>query len=244
MNEREIKKDLLSSLDGLIQRYLDISSLSKPTSSGNFFAAKVVDNNDSEKLGRVRVMVYGKFEGIPDQDLPWAVPDFNILGEFKVPEVNSLVTVYFRDNDLYCPHYTTKVVKSDELSEERLEDYPNTVVFFETSDGEFFKINKKTQETVYRHSSGALLTINKNGQVTLNTQQTTTGTLSLNIRGNVTVECNGAASVTSLTSISVNAPLINSPSGVVAPTGSGFMCAMPIDPLTGAPQVGNTFVRT
>lgn len=244
MNEREIKKEMLTSLDNLIQRFIDVSSLSKPAASGNFFAAKVVDNNDSEKLGRVRVMVYGKFEKIPESDLPWAVPDFNILGEFKVPEVGSLVTVYFRDNDIYAPHYTTKVVKSDELSDERLEDYPNSVVFFETSDGEFFKINKKTQETVYRHSSGALLTINKNGEVTLNTQQTTTGSLTLKIRGNVTVEATGAASVTSLASITVNAPLINSPSGVVAPTGSGFMCAMPIDPLTGAPQVGNAFVRT
>jgi hypothetical protein len=37
-----------------------------------WFVGKVVDNNDPKKLGRVKVNVYGVYDDIAPEDLPWA----------------------------------------------------------------------------------------------------------------------------------------------------------------------------
>ena len=45
------------------------------------YTGKVVNNNDPDKEGKCRIRVYGVFgDEVPDDDLPWALPDFNFVG--------------------------------------------------------------------------------------------------------------------------------------------------------------------
>ena len=193
-------------------------------SSQNFgpkkFPGKVVDNNDPLKLGRCRIKVYGVFDGnIPDSDIPWAIPESSFVGSsvgnFIVPPVDSVIWVHFDDGEITSPIYSTKVLDSGNMSSYKNEDYPNTMVFFELEDGDYLKHNKFTRETFYQHNSGTIIKIDAFGNVTLDA----TGT------------------------VNVNAPIIQTPAGTVTPLGTGGLCAMPLDPLTGLPQTGTTLVR-
>lgn len=165
----------------------------KPEISKNFFTGIVLDNIDPEKLGRCKIRVYGVFEdeNIPITDLPWAFPDFNFigsnLGSFVVPPVNTIVKVYFEDDDIYRPYYTTKILKTTSLSIEKDEDYPNTMILFETDNGDYFKINRNTYEATFRHASGVLVNMDNNGNITIDNSGVETGTLTLTVKGDVNV---------------------------------------------------------
>ena len=41
---------------------------------GTHWIGEVVDNADPSNLGRCRVKVFGKFDDLPDDSIPWATP--------------------------------------------------------------------------------------------------------------------------------------------------------------------------
>lgn len=163
--------------------------------NSTFYPGKIINNKDPKKLGRCQIRVYGVYDdAIPDEDLPWAIPDFTFtgstLGSFIVPTVDSIVNVYLDNGDLYTPKYTTKVLQKDSLSNMSStydKDYPNTMVFFETDNGDYFKINRKTLEAEFRHASGLIITIDKDGDLTVNTNVAENGNVNIMIKGNVNV---------------------------------------------------------
>jgi len=67
----------------------------------------VVDRQDPEGLGRVRICV----PGLAEPHGPWAWPLGTVgggqrrRGFFAVPEVGAEVAVFFREGDVACPHY-------------------------------------------------------------------------------------------------------------------------------------------
>jgi len=76
------------------------------------YRGKVLDNIDPDKLGRLKIQVFGVFDKIVVEDIPWAVPAFPLFsgsgsgyGYFVVPEVDSFVWVFFEAGDLYQPVY-------------------------------------------------------------------------------------------------------------------------------------------
>jgi len=169
----------------------------------SYHVGKVVDNNDPTQQGRCRVRVYGiHSDVIPDEDIPWAIRDSSFVGglkgSFVVPPKDALVNVIFQDGDIYNPQYTSKVVKKEEtFSADHEEDYPNSMIFFETDDGEYFKINRKTKVTTYRHASGSMFTIDDQGNIELTTTPSETGNITINTGGNIEVNCGGSADVIS-----------------------------------------------
>lgn len=221
---QDIKEYHLKELNDLLRQFaaLKTSDVAKGHHFGN-----VVDNNDPGKLGRCKVRVRGVFDGLPDSDLPWAVPDFNLEGNFSVPEIGHLVDIYFRDDDMNFPHYTTKVIDRNNISTLKDEDYPNTFILYETENGDYLKINKKTNEFMIRAASGTVFTINQSGNLDIDTTNSLTGTIDITARGQFTM----------------NAPIIQGPNGSVVPSGTGMFQAFKFDPLTGAPCSGNYFVR-
>jgi hypothetical protein len=164
-----------------------------------FYPGKVVNNEDPEKLGRCQIRVYGVYnDAIPDEDLPWAIPDFTFIGStvgsFVVPTVDSLVNVYFDNNDIYTPKFSTKIIQKDSLSNMSStydKDYPNTMVFYETDNGDYFKINRKTLEAEFRHASGLIITIDKNGNVNFDNSISEEGNVNLSVSGDVQVSAKG-----------------------------------------------------
>lgn len=77
---------------------------------GNY-RGEVVDVEDPTKSGRVRVNVFGVYDGLPVDVLPWAIyADPNMggiseVGSFLVPELGAHVWVFFEGGDHHFPVY-------------------------------------------------------------------------------------------------------------------------------------------
>lgn len=137
------------------------------------YVGTVEDNKDPEKIGRCRIRVHGLYDDIPVEDLPWATPAFSIpfgvKGCFIVPEVGTTISVEFDDGDLYEPKYTAKVLDERNLNFEadKDEDYPDSVIFYESKNGDYLKVNRFKGEFTIKTGAGVLLKFSENGDVNL-----------------------------------------------------------------------------
>lgn len=235
MSQQEINagqiKDLLGEDLGAIIKKLTDSK--KTVTLKDFHSGRVEDNDDPEQLGRCKIRVYGVHsDKIPTKDLPWVAPDFDFigsaLGSFIVPPVDVIVNVYFDKGDIYNPRYTTKVLDGN-LPSGIDEDYPDTMVFFETDQGEYFKVNRRTGKTTYRHSSGVIFTITQEGDISLDTDPAESGSIDINIKGAATVMAD---------TLTIGKPGFSSVVTPVAPTEGGPFCALPQCLFTGTPHQG------
>lgn len=121
------------------------------TYDGKFYG-EVVDTADPLKKGRIRVRVYNLFpDNIQVSDLPWAIPDYSyagsIKGAFIVPPLTTKVRVYFDNGDIYCPVYEAKGYYQGDLPDGIATNYPDTMILYSTDSGEYFSVNRKTNET-------------------------------------------------------------------------------------------------
>ncbi len=221
------------------------------------YVGKVVSNNDPEKLGRCKIKVFGIFDEIPNDDLPWAIPDFNFvgstIGSFVVPPVNTIVRVYFDHGDIYLPHYSTKVIEKSKLSNKRLENYPDTMILFETDEGDYLTMNRKTKKFVFHHNSGNEVSINNKGDTDIlikgDKDQKVFKDETHTVLGDHIIKNGNIAKIKidSLGNIDIDGGIVtighsimlNVKGTSVIPTGTGPLNALPTDPITGVPHSGN-----
>jgi hypothetical protein len=112
----------------------------KDNLDGTVWLGEVVDIADPLKVGRVKVKVFGKFDQIPTEDIPWAYPGNNITGGspsggsfFSVPKLNSIVSVKFDQGNLYHPEYFFNQKISDEVKTEIENSYENAhIIIYDT----------------------------------------------------------------------------------------------------------------
>ena len=82
---------------------------------------EVVDNQDPLNDGRCRVRVFGKFDLLPDQAIPWATPmNRDHVGAHSVPRVGDVVAVRFDNGNIYHPEYWFQVDQNEELKNDIL----------------------------------------------------------------------------------------------------------------------------
>lgn len=82
---------------------------------------EVVDNADPLAKGRCRIKVFGKFDKLPTEAIPWASPMVRTgVGVHVVPNLNDIVAVRFDNGDLYHPEYWFQVDQNKELQDEVL----------------------------------------------------------------------------------------------------------------------------
>jgi len=101
---------------------------------------EVVDIEDPQKVGRIKVKVYGKFDDLKKEDIPWAYPGNNHTGAspsgggfFSVPKLGSIVSVKFDMGNIYHPEYFFQQKISDEVKSEISGSYPNAhVIIYDT----------------------------------------------------------------------------------------------------------------
>lgn len=215
-------------IDDLLKTFID----RKSPSYKKRYTGIVEDNNDPDKKGRCRIRVYGIFGNeIPKEDLPWASQEQTFLGSnlgnIVIPKIGSLVRVYFDDDEIYKPVYTTKVPVNGSISSEANEDYPNSMVFFETDEGEFFKINRSSMETTYRHSTGVQIVIDGSGNITID-NSTVQGDGNINFKslGDITLE-----STTGSVNIQAELGYVNLGKNAAISANN-----YPVDPITNAPH--------
>lgn len=93
---------------------------------------EVVNNEDPNFDGRVKIRVFGKFDNIPVEDIPWARSRNRFTsgatsgsGFHSVPKVGSIVNVKFDNGNLYEPEYESHDHIADELKSILEESYEN-----------------------------------------------------------------------------------------------------------------------
>lgn len=216
----------------------------KPASVGTkYYPGKVVENNDPLKKGRCRIRVYGVYEdSIPDDEIPWAIPDGNFVGSaagsFIVPPKDAVVNVYFDNDDMYSPKYTTKVQQKPigDMASNPLGDYPNTMVFFETDEGDYFKLNRKTGEFVFSHRSGASISISKNGHIVVDNSKTESGGMDFVSKGKMKLQSEDDIVLNTKGNVVLSSPTRG--------TTNWIPNTIPICPFSGQPHGGNAAFLT
>lgn len=267
---KHIRETLDTNVNDLLRQFINRGE----TKYISFYSGQVVDNNDPDKNGRCRIRVFGVYgEEIVNNSLPWALPDFDFIGSkkgsFVVPPIDAIVKVYFDNGDIYLPRYTTKVVDLSNQSTLKDEDYPDTMVLFETDEGDYLTMNRKNGTFKFYHNSGNLIKMENNGDATLEIkndfEQNIDGNDNLNVGGDLTEDIDGdkkvkASNITlenkSPTPAKAKIEIKNTgeviidglsvkvtgTANVVVPTGQGGFCALPSCIYSGATHVGDTVV--
>jgi len=226
-----VKKNINSDIKKILNDFIDARN---DISKEGTFVGKVLDNDDPEKLGRCKILVYSVFsESISAKDLPWAIPEFGFTGSLKgsfiVPEVGAFVRVTFENNEINLPKYSTKVLNRNQLPTNKDKNYPDNMIFFETDRGDSFELDRSTGDTIYTHSSKSVLSIDGAGLTKYEHKSGTT--ITIDVAGNVKIE--------SVLNLETSHGLFLKDDGsVVVPEGQGPYCAVPTCPFGGFPHSG------
>ena len=93
------------------------------------YLGKIVDIKDPLYQGRARIEVFGIFDGLPAEDLPWAeqIAGLSFGGNFgggnmSIPRLGSIVSVHFEDDNYYKVSYHFIKEISNDLKTELRED--------------------------------------------------------------------------------------------------------------------------
>ena len=249
----ELFKDATTSIDkgfeqGLAGTYENFDDDDKGRWTG-----KVVDNDDPDKLGRVKIVVFGYYDELAEFALPWAVPDLGYIGgtngNFVVPEVGTFVRGYFDQGDIQKPIYdsiafsemTARNLMKNQLVN-KLEDYPHKMVLLETDQGDYLTLNRKDGETLFHHRTGLTITIGGDGTLTINTGSSFAekGKFIVNCDGETQIETQGDVKITSLTG-NINIDAVGGMVNLGRNPSKQLINNLPICPVTGMPHyVGNT----
>ena len=194
-----LKEEMMNSvISDLAKKVIQLADNQKR--DNDFVIGKVINNKDPKKKFRVQVKVSGYHDNLSDSDLPWAIQDqqFHGVGSVNIPEEGSFIKVLFDNDDPLLPVYQGQIVKTDDsFGSNPEEDYPDTVVLFETTNGDYCKLNKRTNTFIFRHSSGLLLSIDADGNLEVESTLTDSGNITVNTGGSVSVNCGGDAEVIS-----------------------------------------------
>jgi hypothetical protein len=151
-------------------------------SSSKTYIGPVVDNNDPEKIGRVRVKVMDVFDGLKDEEIPWASPWKDLNGnQFNIPDKGKVVTVIFENGNKNNPEYISsdhynenlenklkQLSKSDYSSMKSLLYDHKTQIYVNDSEG--LKLDHKFNNINIKEDSINLNLKDNNGWINIGTQ--------------------------------------------------------------------------
>ena len=121
-----------------------LQDFDKPNLGEEYYHAVVVDNNDPDKLKRVKIRIeelHGTSSEIPDSELPWAIqfrPTFlggdTDLSSSYVPRIGSNVIVTHIRGEIYQPAYMFELSHNTNRVAKGEESYPDSYVFRDSDD--------------------------------------------------------------------------------------------------------------
>jgi hypothetical protein len=177
---------------------IDIKNIQDDNLHGTNWLGEVVDIEDPLRDGRIRVKVFGKFDELETEAIPWSSPRTKITGgsqsgsgSFSVPKIGSIVGVIFENGSLYQPEWYTIEHISDELKAEISGSYVNAhSLIYDTVTEGFVKVffteakglmldYKETQvnikpdnSVVIQNPNGDIIEIANNGKLTITVSDT------------------------------------------------------------------------
>ena len=99
-----------------------IKELGKDNIRDTHWIGEVVDNEDPLLNGRCKIKVFGKFDLLPAESIPWASPmNRDLPGSHAVPRVGDVVAVRFDNGNIYHPEYWFQVDQNSDLKSDVLE---------------------------------------------------------------------------------------------------------------------------
>ena len=191
----------------------------KDTPDNNHWTGIVINNNDPDKLGRCQIKIYGYYDDLATTNIPWAIPDIPSMastkGNFVIPELNTIVRGYFDNGDDSKPVYTSVAFNASYSDLKynpkdwflRTEDYPQTMVLFQTDQRDYLVMNRKTGEIAFTHHTGAVTRINPDGSIDIQTSVYSAGPapLNVNVSGDVTINSMGNTTVSAFGNVDIQA---------------------------------------
>ena len=185
------------------------------------YCGKVLSNSDPLKQGRLKIQVINFFDNLTVDEIPYAYPVQPIIdGAFSIPEVGQYLEVFFDHGEIYSPKYLGHALNLNQIPSKLSENYPNTIVIFQTMTGNYSTLNRLTGEFKIVQSTGAKIVIKPSGEI----------------------------DVESPTFINIKSPFVkieHTAMGTVLPdpTGGPFNCLI-FDPVTGSPHQGQLVSNT
>jgi len=155
----------------------------------------VVDVQDPQRLGRVRVRVPGLLDGL--DEYPWAHPlhppglgGDGQSGWFSVPELQSQVLVVFPYEDIYVPFYigTPQFTSTHQTLFDT--NYPERYGWTDGK-GNHWYVDKATGEYRFVHQSGTQISVDSAGSVVVSAP----GPVQVTVNGDVVVQAGGTVQV-------------------------------------------------
>jgi hypothetical protein len=102
---------------------MDNKELYKDNIRDSHWIGEVVDNIDPSNLGRCRIKVFGKFDQLPTDAIPWATPmNRDHVGAQSIPRIGDVVAVRFDNGNIYHPEYWFQVDQNTDLKNEVLDN--------------------------------------------------------------------------------------------------------------------------
>ncbi len=151
---------------------------------GGILRGVVVDNNDPDKLGRLKIRVPAAYGDQPADSLPWAWPCFPYGGakdmcSFALPEIGAGVYVIFQNNDgepdTTYPVWVGSWQSEYELPKEITGDSSDAHYYkeFKSTSGHYILFCDKpgNEAITIKDNSGSFILM-KNGNIDINAQGT------------------------------------------------------------------------
>ena len=215
----ELLNDAMNNVEAGLGQTIQNTAENIGDKGDNRWTGKVIDNDDPEKLGRIKILVFGYYDDLAESALPWAVPDLGYIGgsngNFVIPEIGTIVRGYFDEKDIQKPIFDsvafTQVAAQDTTKNplmNKFEDYPHKMVLMETDQGEYLTLNKKNGEVEFNHRSGFNIIIDANGNMSIHTgsglNPADSGRLNLNVMGAANIDVGGDATLRAKMNVNID----------------------------------------
>lgn len=157
-----------------------IENIKRDNLNDSHWLGVIVNSNDPDKKYRCQIRVFGKYDDLEDQDLPWATPiNPQIFGQSggsgagSYPKRGHVVHVRFNNGNIFSPEYNGIQELSDDLIKEIAESYENSHVLCYDGD-EKLKIFYTQNKGFILELDESRINIENDNTITIEHKDTTT----------------------------------------------------------------------
>lgn len=184
------------------------------------YLGTVVYADDPTFSGRCKIRVFGMFDELPTENIPWFVPMANNIfgaggaGCLSVPKVGDVVRVHFNNSDKYSGEYTFLQNIDPALIDEIKDDYPDTQVLLYDSENDLIIIYQNLNglrfylkgSEIKIDADGTILAKHKNNTNVVELKDDTINITTVNSdNGNN----NGVINIAAGSTVNISAPTVN-----------------------------------
>lgn len=173
------------------------------------FSGVVVVNDDPEFNGRCKVKVFGKFDNLDNDSIPWAYPSntnsfaggqSNGSGNISVPKIGAVVKVVFPSGNLYSPEYKS-VQNINETMKSLISDtYLGSTVLYYDEDSDC-RVLFTPGVGLQFYKNGSNITINSDDSISIE-HKDTKSIIELN-GATINITANSTVNVTTNTEVNI-----------------------------------------